>query len=335
MFEILVTLCLAGSPDTCRDRLVPAGPFATRDACAAALPAHQEGAFCAKAGEPLAFREVADGVFVHLGAIAEPDRENRGDVANLGFVVGESSVAMIDAGSARWIAEGAWRAIRARTGLPVEHLILTHMHPDHALGAPLFKEAGAEIVGHAALNRALADRAANYAESFARLIGPESFLGSGAVAATSEVADTLEIDLGGRVLELSAWGPAHTRTDVTVLDRKTGVLFAGDLVFDDHVPALDGSLPGWLTALERLGEPRPSAVVPGHGGPVLAWPEGLGPMRRYLGVLLADVRAAIAEGARIGEAAATVAASEADRWSLFEAYNPRNATQAFTELEWE
>ena len=48
-----------------------------------------------------------------------------------------------------------------------------------------------------------------------------------------------------------------------------------------------------------------------------------------------DVSAAIAAGERLGQAIPHVAASESGRWRLFDTFNPRNATQAFTELEWE
>jgi hypothetical protein len=58
-------------------------------------------------------------------------------------------------------------------------------------------------------------------------------------------------------------------------------------------------------------------------------------MLRYLEVLERDTRAAIAAGARLGDAVETIAQSEAGHWSLFEVHNPRNATVAFTALEWE
>lgn len=328
MFEAVATVCLGA---VCRVALVPGHEAETRAACEAG------GHTCRAAPSPLPVEAVAPGVFVHVGRVAEPDGENRGDVANIGFVIGTDSVAVIDAGSAAWLGEALWRAIRARTDLPVSHVILTHMHPDHVFGAPVLAAAGAEVVGHAALPRALADRQANYLESLERLIGAEALAGTEppAVTVTVTVGDTWAVDLGGRVLTVRAWPMAHTGTDLTVLDGATGTLFAGDLVFDRHVPALDGSVRGWLAALATLrGEPA-ARVVPGHGAASLPWPEGSDAVLRYLEVLAADTRAALAAGERLGEATAHVGESERGAWDLFDAFNARNATVAYTELEWE
>ncbi|MFY0632762.1 MAG: quinoprotein relay system zinc metallohydrolase 2 [Vannielia sp.] len=338
MFEALVTLCLLSDPAICRDALLPGAEAATMEACEARLDrlAVPEGAwsagapFCAPVGAALAFEEVAPGIFVHVGAVAEPDGENLGDVSNIAFVVGREAVAVIDSGSARWIGEATWRAVREVTDLPVHHVILTHMHPDHVFGASVF--AGAEVVGHEGLARALADRAGNYAESLEGLIGGQGFLGSRVPEVGVVVSGVGEIDLGQITLELTAWPRAHTGTDLTV--RVGDVVIAGDLVFDTHTPALDGSVLGWLEVLERL-EGQGARVVPGHGRAVMEMGAALGPMRRYLAVLRDDTRAAIAAGERLGEAVAQVAGSEAAHWALFDAYNKRNATVAFTELEWE
>ena len=347
MFEAIVALCLAVSDGPCRDQLLPGYEAATEAACREALqsrppalPAVGAGLTrgaptCRPLGVALAVSEVAPGVFVHLGAVAEPDPENRGDVSNLGFVIGETGVAVIDSGSARWMGEALWRAIRAQTDLPVTHVVLTHMHPDHVLGATALAEAGAQVTGHASLARALADRQANYLESLDRLIGPADFLGTAVTPIDLAVTDRAQIDLGGRVLELTAWPAAHTGTDLTVLDRATGTLFAGDLVFHRHTPALDGSLKGWRAVLAELEAMQVQRLIPGHGGPVLDWPKDSADMARYLAVLEADTRAAIDAGTRLGEAVEQIAASEAPHWELFEAYNPRNATVAFTELEWD
>ena len=106
-------------------------------------------------------------------------------------------------------------------------------------------------------------------------------------------------------------------------------------MFDGHVPALDGSLRGWRAVLADLQGMAFERVVPGHGDVSLPWPEGAAPLARYLAVLERDTRAALDAGARLSEAVRTVAQGEAAHWALFAAYNPRNVTVAFTELEWE
>ena len=347
MFEAILSLCLAAGQD-CRAVLLPGYEATDRAACETRLqnvPPDLTSRFggliaqgvprCAPAGVVLEFTEIAPGVFAHLGLVAEPDRDNAGDVSNLGFVIGDRAVAVIDGGSARWMGEATWRAIRQRTDMPVSHAIVTHMHPDHALGVSVFAEAGAQIVGHAALDRALADRRDNYLESLSALIGPVRFIATDTVPTDLAVSDLSEIDLGGRVLKLRAWPRAHTGTDLTVHDPQTGILFTGDLVFHDHTPALDGSLRGWQAVLGEMAEMPVTQIVPGHGGPVLDWPDGGVALGRYLEVLAADTRAALDQGQRLGEAVETIAQSEAPHWHLFDTYNPRNATVAFTELEWE
>ncbi len=342
MFEAVVTLCLGLAGADCMDRLLPGFEAATIEGCDAALqarmPSIPPGADgsprCVPSGPALSILEVADGVFVHVGLIEEPAQGNAGDVSNSGFVVGRDSVAVIDAGGSRVVGEGLWRAVRAETDLPVSHVLLTHMHPDHIFGASVFTEAGAQIVGHSDLPRALADRASTYVTSFERLVGP-TFVGSAVPKVSVTIAEPTEIDLGDRILLAEPWPVAHTGADMTVFDPTTGVMFLGDLLFDDHTPSLDGSLKGWKAVLAELKPRDVEAVVPGHGAAILDWPEGAGNLERYLSVLESDTRGAIDRGDRIGDAIQIIAADEATRWSLFDAYNPRNATVAWTELEWE
>jgi glyoxylase-like metal-dependent hydrolase (beta-lactamase superfamily II) len=133
---------------------------------------------------------------------------------------------------------------------------------------------------------------------------------------------------------LRAWPTAHSDNDLTVFDEQTKTLFAGDLVFLEHIPVLDGSLGGWLKLIDDLKAIPAQRVVPGHG-PVSDWPAALTDERHYLDVLASDVRAMIAQGKPIKIAADTAAASERPHWKLFDDYNARNATAAFSEMEWE
>jgi glyoxylase-like metal-dependent hydrolase (beta-lactamase superfamily II) len=101
------------------------------------------------------------------------------------------------------------------------------------------------------------------------------------------------------------------------------------------VPALDGSLLGWLALLDELRRLPARHVVPGHGPASASWPDALGAEERYLTLLRDEVRAVIRSGGTMEEAAATVGREEAGRWALFDDYHARNVIAAFHELEWE
>jgi glyoxylase-like metal-dependent hydrolase (beta-lactamase superfamily II) len=154
------------------------------------------------------------------------------------------------------------------------------------------------------------------------------------VPPTFLVDGMLKLDLGSRTLLLRAWPVAHSDNDLTVLDEQSGTLFAGDLVFLTHIPVMDGSLRGYLAVIDELATLPAQRVVPGHGA-VSAWPGALADERRYLGTLASDIRALVAAGKPITAAAAGAAASERSHWELFDDYNARNATAAFSEIEWE
>ena len=210
-------------------------------------------------------------------------------------------------------------------------MINTHDHPDHIFGNSAFQGEGATFVGHARLARAMAERGPLYMDNMKRILGA-AFAGTRLVPPTVLVPQEapLELDLGGRVLHLQAWPTAHTDCDLTALDRGSGTLMAGDLLFMERLPVEDGSLDGWLGVIDRLRAVPAARVVPGHGPASAPWPAALVAERRYLDSLRASVRRIIALGVPLGQAVAAVPLPADQHWQLTAGNHARNVIASYT-----
>jgi quinoprotein relay system zinc metallohydrolase 2 len=284
---------------------------------------------------PYAAVEVAPGDYVLPGVIALSNQQNAGQISNSGFIVGREGVAVIDTGGSLTVGRRLRAAIRAITERPVLYVIFTHGHPDHTLGAAAFLDDKPIFVGHRNLPGVLATHGEDYLRAARQLVGEANFAGTQIVAPSLLVEGAREIDLGGRRLKLESWPSGHTNADLTITDGASNVLFLGDLLFYGHIPALDGDLRGWLDNLRQLEQRPIKLVVPGHGPASMAWPEAARAEEAYLRRLRDDVGQALRKGETMRKAADGAADSERGKWSLFDDFNPRNATTTYHELEWE
>ncbi len=285
------------------------------------------------AAPAFALVQVASGIYVRQGVQAEATVANDDGIANIGCIIGNAAVAVIDPGGSLGDGQRLRDAIRRLTSLPIRYVVMTHFHPDHVFGAAAFQADDPVYVGHARMDAMLVQRGEYYRNRLADILGLDE---AGDYARpTMLVADLAEIDLGGRVLRFHAHGTAHTDNDLSVFDVETMTLWAGDLLFVDRVPALDGSILGWLRELQVLRAVPARQAVPGHGPALVPWPAAAEAEERYLSGLVREIRTIIARGGDIETAVARVGQSERDNWLLFDDYNGRNVTTAFKELEWE
>ena len=352
MFHLILTACLINQAGACGPILLPQGDAATQEACLsqaqrisdAWLDARQDLAAGGTACEPtsdlpaLPMTEIAPGILFFAGNPVQLEQSQDGRIANLAAVIGDTSVAVIDSGVSRAEGQEMYAAIRRVTDKPISHVIATHMHPDHALGASVFAEAGAKIVGHHALKLALETRAQTYLDNMERLFGAQAMIGTEVVLPDIAVDDSMTIDLGGRVLDLHAARTAHTDNDLWLRDRATGTLFSGDLVFRGLTPIVDGSVLGWLDWLAKAPQPMPRLVVPGHGDVAGDWQDATAPEIRFLKALVDETRQKIAAGEPMSQAVPDIGAALqplAGDWNSFDMSVARNATAAYKELEWE
>jgi glyoxylase-like metal-dependent hydrolase (beta-lactamase superfamily II) len=153
----------------------------------------------------------------------------------------------------------------------VARLINTHWHWDHAFGNSRFP--GAEIWGHRICREALIERGTEMIEEVAASFREE---GNDAFAVDIEEVvivppgsvfeDSATLDLGGRTLELTYHGLAHTDADIIIRVPDCGVTFFGDMLESGAPPNFGDSYPlSWPGTLSAAMSSLDGLIVPGHG----------------------------------------------------------------------
>ena len=279
--------------------------------------------------------DIGEGIYVHYGEHLDIDTGYQGDISNLSVVVGDKGVAVIDTSGSLKVGKQLRAAIAEITQLPILYVVNTHVHPDHIFGNAAFLADKPEFVGHAKLGETMQLREESYAKINETFLGPEESKASKIVLPTLVVKDTMELDIGGRTLTVTAHPSAHTNTDISVVDSKTKTLFTGDLLFIERTPVLEGDIKGLIATLDQLKTYDVTQVVPGHGQNTKDWLQAIDNASRYLNVLLTDIRAAIENDVGLEETMGAAAASEKDKWALFEVANRRNVNIIYPVLEWE
>ena len=242
-------------------------------------------------------RQIAEGVWLVEGSTDNFAAENGGNIVNVGFIETAAGVVVIDTGPSRRYGEALRQRIEQVTGKPLLRVLLTHHHPDHVLGNQAFSDV--PIAALPGTTRLLAEQGDAMAENMYRLVG--DWMRGTEVVLPSEALEEGELEIGGRRLRLLALR-GHTGADLAILDERSGVLFAGDLLFYQRALTTPNS-PGldvWLADLDRLEALPWKQIVPGHG-PLATDAAPFVQMRDYLRWLDGVLRQGAEQGAEMNE----------------------------------
>ncbi len=278
--------------------------------------------------------EVSDGNYVHTGVHVSIEDKQHDDIANIGFIIGDKCVAVIDTGGSINIGKQLLDGIHAITDKPICYVINTHIHFDHILGNAAFVSKGTKFVGHHLLAEAVENNRAFFLENFKNDLGPKPD-DSVIIGPDILIQEKTQLDLGGRTLTLIPYPTSHSHNDLIVIDDKTKTLWSGDLIFRERIPSLTGSLRGWLKTMDELKNLDVNIVIPGHGSIAPSIEVASKQQQDYLQNLLDKTRSAIAEGQFINDAMETIDKDNEWHWLLHKEQNASNISKAYTELEWE
>ena len=279
--------------------------------------------------------EVADKIYVHFGFQEDANKINKGDISNIGFIVGDKSILVIDTGGTPRIGEALFKKINDISGLPISYVVITHSHPDHYFGTNVFINESVDIIGHSKLQRSLDANFEFYKNLQLVNTRDQSVkeFKNFKITKIVNVDKNLTIDLGNRVIEIKAWPSGHTDNDLSIFDKKTRTLWTEN-IFIRRTPSIRASVKGWKKNLEETSKMDINLIIPGHG-PVKKKNEALKPMLSYFNRLIDNTRKFHKNNLSLSKAIEKFPPENMESWLLYNIYHPSNITKVYTELEWE
>ena len=196
---------------------------------------------------------------------------------NAGFVVDQHTTLIVDtAANALAAATIHGYATIARPGNRLV-VIDTEKHFDHIGGDGYFRQRGADVYGHAGIERTDGEFRSEIAEFNEQISSPARrehreaevfYQGTSLANPNRPIREDMTLELGDCAVEVLLT-PGHTPTNVSVYVPADGVLYCGDCLVNGYMPNLDCGTrldwQDWLVSLDRIAGLAPSVVVPGHG----------------------------------------------------------------------
>lgn len=278
-------------------------------------------------------RALADGVWVVEGANDDFSTANGCNIINTGFIATGQGVVVINTGVSRRYGQQLRALIARTTAEPVVRVIHLNLHPDYFLGNQAFTDVPIEAT--AATRAGMQREAKAYEDNLFRLCG-DWMKGTEAALPTQTIEPGV-LRVGQREFELREYH-GHTPSDLVLVDKKSGVVFVGGLVFVDRVPTTPhADVKAWIASLDELARlPAMTSpgvtVVPSHG-PVHQGLRGLQQTRGYLQWLDTEFARWAGQGWEMNDVLRAPVPAEYTRWAAWPAEYARNVTHLYPRYE--
>lgn len=205
--------------------------------------------------------KIAADTYVFIGKREDFNRVNGGNIVNTGFIVTQDGVIVIDTGPSLRYGQQMLKVIRSVTDAPILYVFNSHHHPDHFLGNQVFDQN--KLRALSGTIQAMTRDAEPFTDNSYRMSGNWMKGTEPKLPVQSVTADVLQAG-DHRIRLIEAGG--HTRSDLALFDETTGVLFAGDLVFNQRAATTPHAhISTWNQALDQLESLPFKILVPGHG----------------------------------------------------------------------
>lgn len=215
-------------------------------------------------------------VEVSNGCLAYLQKDGGWGWSNAGLVVGDGTSLLVDTLFDLVITQAMLDAMADHTRTaPIDTVVNTHANGDHCYGNALVDQA--QIVSSAATAEEMSEvppallaglnaAPGDVGELFRSFFGDFRFDGIELRLPDRTFDGRLDLDVGGRLVELIEVGPAHTAGDTLVHVPDARTIYTGDILFIGGAPIVwAGPFSNWIAACDLMLGMDVDTVVPGHG----------------------------------------------------------------------
>ena len=276
---------------------------------------------------------IAPDVYAVIGDLGAQTYENDGLNNNLGFIVSDEGVLVINSGPSIRVAKALHAAIRKITPQPVKWVVNVNSQNHQWLGNGYFKSVGTVILAHKEADRIMRDVGETQIAANKTLL-KEKAAGTTLTYPDELVDDKREIKLGNTVVQLLHLGQAHTPGDMVVWIPQQKIIYSGDIVYTERllgVLAISHS-GSWVQVFDKLAQLDPKIVIPGHGHPANL-ERARKETRDYLIYLREEVGKSLERGDTLQDAVEKIDQSGFKHLANFDQLAKRNANQVYLEME--